>query len=119
MSLQPTFRSGLGKDARRYIAHKQTLGRSFERAIRVLADVDAFLSGMSITPPQDLTAETFTKWSESLGHLSPNTKLARMRVLLNFCIYRRRDSPECFLPIRANSRGRVRCCALTSSPNRM
>jgi len=97
MSL-PIFRSRLSKDARRYIAYKQTLGRCFESAIRVLADVDAFLVGMGATPPADLTAETFTKWSESLGHLSPNTKLARMRVLLNFCIYRRRGTPECFVP---------------------
>ena len=97
MSLQAVFRSGLGKDVRRYIAYKQTLGRGFESAIRILAGVDAFLIGMGATPP-DLTAETFTKWSESLGNLSPNTKLARMRVVLNFCIYRRRDTPACFVP---------------------
>jgi integrase/recombinase XerD len=97
MTVQQGFRSGLGKDARRYIAHKQTLGRSFEGATRVLASMDTFLSGMG-TPAPDLTAETFTKWTESLGHISPNTKLARMRVMLNFCIYRRRSAPECFVP---------------------
>lgn len=89
--------SRLGKDARRYIAYKQTLGRCFESAIRILAYVDAFLVGMGATPPADLTAGTFTKWSASLGHLSPNTKLAIMRVLLSFCIYRRRGTPECFV----------------------
>jgi len=99
MNLQPNFRSGVGKDAGRYIAHKRSLGRSFDDAIRVLADLDGFLSRMGISPLQDLTAETFTRWSESLGgHLSPNTKLARMRVVLKFCIYRRRSTPECFVP---------------------
>jgi len=99
MNLQPTFRSGVGKDAGQYIAHKRSLGRSFDDAIRVLADLDGFLSRMGISPLQDLTAETFTRWSESLGgHLSPNTKLARMRVVLKFCIYRRRSTPECFVP---------------------
>jgi hypothetical protein len=98
MSLQPTFRSGLGKDARQYIAHKKSLGRSFDGAIRVLAQLDGFLSWTGSTQRQDLTAETFTKWSQSLGHVSPNTRLARMRVVLKFCIYRQRCTPGCFVP---------------------
>lgn len=30
--------------------------------------------------------------------LSPNTRLARMQVVRNFCIYRRRAAPDCFIP---------------------
>ena len=95
--MQDTFRSGLANDALRYIALKQTLGRRFENSIRVLANLDAFLLGFG-NPPVDLTAATFGKWMQTLSHLSANTKLARMRVARNFCIYRRRLVPACFIP---------------------
>lgn len=96
--MQDSFRSVLAENALRYIAHKQTLGRRFENAIRVLAHLDAFLLGLSNPLPVDLTAATFGEWTQTLSHLSANTRLARMRVTRNFCIYRQRLLPECFIP---------------------
>ncbi len=96
--MQDLFRSVLAENALRYIAHKQTLGRRFENAIRVLANLDAFLLGLSNPLPVDLTAATFGEWTQTLSHLSANTRLARMRVTRNFCIYRQRLLPECFIP---------------------
>jgi integrase/recombinase XerD len=97
MITQKTFRSVLAEDILRYIALKQTLGRHFERASRVLLSLDHFLVDLG-KPPADLTPERFQKWGHSLERLSSNTKLARMRVVRNFCIYRRRAAPDCFVP---------------------
>ncbi len=97
MTLQNTFRSALAKDALRYVALKRTLGRSFENATSVLLNLDGFLLGLG-KPPADLTPETFRQWSQALKSLSPNTRLARMRIVRSFCIYRRRVTPDCFVP---------------------
>ena len=97
MTQQNAFRSALAKDVIQYVALKRTLGRNFENATRVLLHLDGFLAGLG-KPLRDLTPETFRKWSQTLESLSPNTKLARMQVVRNFCIYRRRLAPGCFVP---------------------
>jgi integrase/recombinase XerD len=38
----------------------------------------------------------------TLGHLSPTVRRNRMRVVRNFCLYRRRSRPQSFLPDRAS-----------------
>jgi hypothetical protein len=81
-----TFRSAVAKDVLQYVALKRTLGRNFENATRVLLNLDGFLAGLG-KPLRDLTLETFSKWSQTLQSLSSNTKLARMQVERNFCIY--------------------------------
>jgi integrase len=97
MSLQKAFRSALAKDILSYIRLKQALGRRFENASSVLLSLDRFLSDLS-QPSANLTPERFQKWGQTLEPLSSNTKLARMRIVRNFCIYRRRVAPDCFVP---------------------
>jgi integrase len=97
MVMQKTFRSAMAKDILRYIRLKQTLGRRFENASRVLLSLDGFLSNLG-KPSADLTPERFQKWGQTLEPLSSSTKLARMWIVRNFCIYRRRVAPDCFVP---------------------
>jgi integrase len=97
MIMRKTFRSVLAKDILRYIHLKQALGRQFDNASSVLLSLDRFLSDLG-KPSADLTPETFQQWGQTLEPLSSNTKLARMRVVRNFCIYRRRMAPDCFVP---------------------
>jgi integrase len=97
MAQHNAFRSALAKDALQYVALKRALGRNFENATRVLLNLDGFLVGLG-KPLADLTPETFRKWSQTLESLCPNTRLARMQVVRNFCIYRRRTAPDCFVP---------------------
>jgi integrase/recombinase XerD len=97
MIMRKTFRSALAKGILRYIHLKEALGRGFENASSVLLSLDGFLFDLG-KPPADLTPERFQKWVQTLGPLSSNTKLARMRVVRNFCIYRRRMEPDCFVP---------------------
>ena len=94
---QSAFRSPMGPDTLRYIALKRALGRRFENATSVLLNLDSFLVGLNNTAA-DLTLQTFKAWSQTLEPLSPNTRLARMHVVRNFCIYRRRAEPQRFIP---------------------
>jgi integrase/recombinase XerD len=91
------FQSLLAPDFRRYIAMKQVLGRSFETSAQIFFELDHFLTGLG-KPPADLTPETFRKWCKTLERVSPNTKLARMRAVRHFCLYRRRAVSDCFVP---------------------
>jgi integrase/recombinase XerD len=97
MVMQKTFRSAMAKDILRYIRLKQALGRHFENGSRVLLSLDGFLSNLG-KPSADLTPGRFQKWGQTLEPLSSSTKLARMQVVRNFCIYRRRVTPDCFVP---------------------
>lgn len=97
MTQPNAFRSAFANDAVQYVALKRALGRNFENASRVLLNLDGFLLGLG-KPLADLTPETFKKWSQTLESLSPNTRLARMQIVRNFCIYRRRMAPDCFVP---------------------
>jgi integrase len=97
MNQQNVFQSAIAADALRYITLKKSLGRHFEHANTVLLKLDGFLLEAG-GPAADLTAEAFTKWGHSLEALSPNTRLDRMHAVKNFCIYRRRTVPDCFLP---------------------
>ena len=100
MNNQKRFRSVLAKDILSYIAIKQALGRDFASAVSVLFSLDRFLFELR-KPPADLGSQTFQQWSKTLESLSSNTRLARMLAIRNFCIYRRRMEPDCFIPDRS------------------
>ena len=91
------FQSCLAPDIVRYISFKQALGRRFESASWILLWLDRFLCSLG-EPAHDLTAETFKQWCQTMELLSNNGKLARMRVVRCFCLYRRRTAPSCFVP---------------------
>ena len=97
MSTQPSFQSSLKADLIRYIALKQALGRQFNTTTYVLHRLDRFLCTLAKHSP-DLTEETFRRWSQNMQSVSANTRLARMLIARNFCLYRRRTVPTCFVP---------------------
>jgi integrase/recombinase XerD len=97
MIKQYAFQSALASDIRRYVSLKQALGRSFESASKILFHLDRFLFELG-RPQTDLTPEIFQKWSQILEHLWPNTRLYWMRVVWNFCVFRKRMAPACFVP---------------------
>lgn len=95
--MKATFQSSLAPELVRYIALKQALGRGFETSSTILLTLDRFLCTLG-KPAPDLTAETFKRWCQTLESLGANVRLARMRVVRNFCLYRRRTLPTCFVP---------------------
>lgn len=77
-----------------YLTLKRALGRQYDAERRVLEHVDRFLAARAA----DLAPETFAGWSITQQHLASGTRRARMRVVRNLCLYRRRREPSCFVP---------------------
>ena len=97
MTTNNSFQSSIAAELIDYISLKQALGRSFQSASIILSYLDRFLCEHG-GPSADLTQETFELWSRSMGSISSNTKLTRMHTVKNFCLYRRRTDPTCFVP---------------------
>jgi len=77
-----------------YLTLKQALGRRYDAERRVLAHLDQFLSDHGA----DLTPDMFARWCVAQHHLASGVRRARMRVVRNLCLYRRRREPTCFVP---------------------
>ena len=92
-----SFHSSVGTELLDYISHKRTLGRNFSTQSTTLLYLDRFLCKLD-KPSSDLTAETFKQWCQSMDPVSSTTKLSRIRTVWNFCLYRRRRNPTCFVP---------------------
>jgi integrase/recombinase XerD len=97
MKTKTSFHSCLAVDLERYISLKQALGRQYQNASTILLRLDQFLCAPE-RPSAELTAETFNQWSQTMEPLCSNTRLARMRLVRNFCLYRQRTVPDCFVP---------------------
>jgi integrase/recombinase XerD len=94
MKAPRAFTSLLAPDMVRYLAVKHALGREYDGVRLVLAHVDDFVT----TRGGDLTPDTFAGWCLTLQHLASGTRRHRMRVVRNFCLYRRRGVPAAFVP---------------------
>ena len=89
-----SFRSVLSATISSYLTLKRALGRQYVAEEWVLAHVDRFLAARRV----DLVFETFAAWCLTLQHLASGTRRARMRIVRNVCLYRRRGEPDCFVP---------------------
>ena len=94
MSAVRSFRSVLAPILRRYLALKEALGRGYAVERDVLRHLDAFLADVDA----DLTTERFAAWVQTQMHLSSGVRRNRMRIARNFCLYRSRTEPACFVP---------------------
>ena len=75
--------------------NRLSTGCSFSTGVRrVLAHVDHFVT----TQGGDLTSDSFAGWCLTLQHLASGTRRSRMRIVRNFCLYRRRGELASFLP---------------------
>lgn len=90
----PTVRSKLAIVLTRYLALKEALGRRYAVERDVLRHLDRFLAARR----GDLTADTFAAWVATQLHLTAGVRRNRMRIVRNFCLYRRRTAPSCFVP---------------------
>lgn len=93
--MSASFASPLGKVMLDYLQLKQALGRRYDSERRVLETVDQLLVKKKA---RDLDSDAFTAWCQTQAHLASGVRRWRMRVVRNFCLYRRRTKPECFLP---------------------
>jgi integrase len=95
MNPSEAFISELGPLISRYLAMKEALGCRYQNERAVLRHLDGFLARQA---PNQLTAETFSRWVATLAHLTPTVRRNRMRIVRNFCLYRRRSITDCFVP---------------------
>jgi integrase len=79
----------------RYLAHWRALGRSYRPEEWALGNVRAFLLRHAA---EDLDSALFDAWRSSARRLSSSSRVKREVAVYNFCRFRRRDEPACFLP---------------------
>lgn len=96
MSKKGSFISILGPILARYLALKEALGRRYDVERATLKHLDAFLAAKA--ERTDLCSETFAQWCNTQEYLTSGVRRARMRIVRNFCLYRRRTEPYCFVP---------------------
>ena len=90
-----TLTSSIGPQIARYIAFKRALGGKAVATAYILRRLDRFLTS---TNGGDLTREAFSAWSISLEHLHPSSRSHWLWAVYRFCIFRRREDPEGFVP---------------------
>ena len=91
------FASQLAPVFARYVGLKRALGRRFDHPSRTLQSLDLFLQAHASEYP-DLTAAAFEAWCRTQEHVAPGSRRMRMIVVHNFCLYRRRTEPQCYIP---------------------
>ena len=97
MTTTPLFSSALAPLLERYVNLKRSLGRRFATATWTLQSLDRFLRDHAGIH-KDLTRAAFHGWCQTHEHLASGVRRVRMLEVHNFCAYRRRTEPDCFLP---------------------
>ncbi len=92
-----SFESSLSPLLNRYVDLKESLGRNYSSERRILESLDRFLLTQG-TP--DLDIHVFDGWCHANEHLTTGGQRNRRRIVRNFCLYRRRFDPDCFVPDR-------------------
>jgi integrase/recombinase XerD len=92
-----TFLSRLAPALARYVDLKRALGRRFDNATDTLKSLDKFLKEQAAKYP-DLSAAAFQAWCQTQEHHVSGVRRKRMLEVYNFCLYRRRTEPQCFVP---------------------
>jgi integrase len=78
-----------------YLTHYRALGRGYGQEEWVLGLIRRFLDKERVS---DLDRERFDLWRRTFSSLHPNSRHTYERIAYNFCRYRRRSEPDCFLP---------------------
>jgi integrase len=78
-----------------YLAHQRALGRGYDNEERILYNLRDFLAQ---THAADLDQYRFEGWCDLHHQITANVRRSRQRIVRNFCLYRRRSEPDCFVP---------------------
>jgi len=79
----------------RYLDRQRALGRGYRAEEDVLRSLSRSLAS---TGSVDLDLPTFDQWCASHQGLTGNVRRNRQRIVRNWCLYRQRDEPTCFVP---------------------
>lgn len=78
-----------------YLTSRHALGRAYKKEEWVLGGVRAFLVKAGAA---DLDQALFDQWREPFYQRTSSTRVVHEHTVYNFCRYRRRSEPACFLP---------------------
>jgi integrase/recombinase XerD len=87
--------SRLARAIDRFLTHKRTLGHHYRQEGWLLQRLEYFVTESG---RRDLDEKCFTRWLMSLQDRHPNTRRKWYQIVRNFCCYRRKNEPGCFLP---------------------
>ena len=93
MPLQSFF----AEDIKSYLHLHRSLGKEYRSEENTLYSLDSFLADQHPLI-QKIDGKIFSQWSDTFAHLSPTVRRNRMRIVRNFCLYRRRSDPYSFVP---------------------
>lgn len=79
----------------RYLERQRALGRGYSAEEHVLRSLSRSLAS---TGSADLDLAAFDQWCASHQGLTGNVRRNRQRIVRNWCLYRQRDEPACFVP---------------------
>lgn len=78
-----------------YLERQRALGRSYRAEENVLVSLRNFVA---CTGQPDLDLASFERWCATHVSLNGNVRRNRQRIARNFCLYRQRTEPSCFVP---------------------
>lgn len=90
-----TFIAAMDAAIEAYLAHQRALGRGYANEERILYSLREFLAE---THEVDLDQSRFEGWCDLHRQLTANVRRSRQRIVRNFCLYRRRSDPDCYVP---------------------
>ncbi|MCP3441076.1 tyrosine-type recombinase/integrase [Bradyrhizobium sp. CCGUVB14] len=94
--MSPTLQSSVFHQlADQYLQRQRSLGRAY---VHEGSTIDALRRFLEKNSCADLDQVSFEAWCASQGHLSANTRRNRQCIVRNFCLYRQRSEPTCFVP---------------------
>ncbi len=93
------FRSRLAKDFASHLDLRRALGRKYYNAEATLRRLDRFLA-QRVPRARDLTLPVLEAWFATQPELRPQSRVAYLRIIRQFCLHRRRTVPDAFVPDR-------------------
>src|SRR5438270_570104 len=78
-----------------YLERQRALGRAYVAEEDILQSLRGFIC-MAGEP--DVNLDLFERWCASHAGLTGNVRRNRQRIVRNWCLYRQRSEPSCFVP---------------------
>jgi integrase/recombinase XerD len=101
------FRSPLAARLQAFLEVRYPGGRRGISSKKILLYLDDFLMS-ELKPGEPITRELVERWIESMAHLNPNTRINRLSVLRQFCLYLSHFDPRTCIVYRTYAPRRTR-----------
>lgn len=87
--------SAIDRSIDRYLERQRALGRAYRTEEDVLRSLSRSLVSRGLA---NIDLPAFDQWCASHQGLTANVRRNRQRIVRNWCLYRQREEPSCFVP---------------------